>query len=449
MTKSYQINMTEGSIVKKLLQFSVPLIFSSLLQILFNTADVIVVGRFAGDNSLGAVGSTGSLINLMVNLFVGLSVGTTVVAANFFGAGKKSELKETVHTAILLSLISGIILTIFGVVGAKQILQWMQSPKEILDLATQYLQIYFGGIISTMIYNFGSALLRAKGDTKRPLYILFFAGIINVILNLIFVILFKMDVAGVALATVISQTISAFLVVRCLLKETEEFKLDLKQLKINPQILIRIIKIGVPAGLQGIIFSLSNVIIQSSINSFGAVVIAGNSAALNIENFIFTGMNGFSQGTLTFISQNFGAKKYNRINKTIIIALFCVFLVGFVFGNLTVIFGRKLLSFFTTSPEVIESGISRLKIICATYALCGMMDVMGNAIRGIGHSVLPMIITLLGACGIRLLWISTIFLIPKFHSCNTIFVSYPISWTVTFIAHIICFFIIRKKEFSK
>ena len=449
MTKSYQINMTEGSIVKKLLQFSVPLIFSSLLQILFNTADVIVVGRFAGDNSLGAVGSTGSLINLMVNLFVGLSVGTTVVAANFFGAGKKSELKETVHTAILLSLISGIILTIFGVVGAKQILQWMQSPKEILDLATQYLQIYFGGIISTMIYNFGSALLRAKGDTKRPLYILFFAGIINVILNLIFVILFKMDVAGVALATVISQTISAFLVVRCLLKETEEFKLDLKQLKINPQILIRIIKIGVPAGLQGIIFSLSNVIIQSSINSFGAVVIAGNSAALNIENFIFTGMNGFSQGTLTFISQNFGAKKYNRINKTIIIALFCVFLVGFVFGNLTVIFGRKLLSFFTTSPEVIESGISRLKIICATYALCGMMDVMGNAIRGIGHSVLPMIITLLGACGIRLLWISTIFLIPKFHSCNTIFVSYPISWTVTFIAHIICFLIIRKKEFSK
>ena len=441
--------MTEGSIVKKLLQFSVPLIFSSLLQILFNTADVIVVGRFAGDNSLGAVGSTGSLINLMVNLFVGLSVGTTVVAANFFGAGKKSELNETVHTAILLSLISGIILTIFGVVGAKQILQWMQSPKEILDLATQYLQIYFGGIISTMIYNFGSALLRAKGDTKRPLYILFFAGIINVILNLIFVILFKMDVAGVALATVISQTISAFLVVRCLLKETEEFKLDLKQLKINPQILIRIIKIGVPAGLQGIIFSLSNVIIQSSINSFGAIVIAGNSAALNIENFIFTGMNGFSQGTLTFISQNFGAKKYQRINKTIIIALFCVFLVGFVFGNLTVIFGRKLLSFFTTSPEVIESGISRLKIICATYALCGMMDVMGNAIRGIGHSVLPMIITLLGACGIRLLWISTIFLIPKFHSCTTIFVSYPISWTVTFIAHIICFFIVKKKEFSK
>ena len=449
MTKSYQINMTEGSIVKKLLQFSVPLIFSSLLQILFNTADVIVVGRFAGDNSLGAVGSTGSLINLMVNLFVGLSVGTTVVAANFFGAEKKSELKETVHTAILLSLISGIILTIFGVIGAKQILQWMQSPKEILDLATQYLQIYFGGIISTMIYNFGSALLRAKGDTKRPLYILFFAGIINVILNLIFVILFKMDVAGVALATVISQTISAFLVIRCLLKETEEFKLDLKQLKINPQILIRIIKIGVPAGLQGIIFSLSNVIIQSSINSFGAIVIAGNSAALNIENFIFTGMNGFSQGTLTFISQNFGAKKYQRINKTIIVAIFCVFLVGFVFGNLTVIFGRKLLSFFTTSPEVIESGISRLKIICATYALCGMMDVMGNAIRGIGHSVLPMIITLLGACGIRLLWISTIFLIPKFHSCTTIFVSYPISWTVTFIAHIICFFIIRKKEFSK
>ncbi|MBQ3024018.1 MAG: MATE family efflux transporter [Spirochaetaceae bacterium] len=447
MSKNYQIDMTEGSIVKKLLQFSVPLIFSSLLQLLFNAADVIVVGRFAGDNSLAAVGSTSSLVNLLVNLFVGLSIGTTVVAANFFGAGKKQELKDTVHTAMFLSIISGIILTLIGVIGAKQILKLMQSPKEVLELATLYLQIYFSGITATMIYNFGSAILRAKGDTKRPLYFLFFAGIINVILNLIFVIFLKMDVAGVALATVISQCISAFLVVRCLIKESEEFKFDIKKLKINVPILIRIIKIGVPAGLQGIIFSLSNVIIQSSINSFGAITIAGNSAASNIEGFIFTAMNGFSQGTLTFISQNFGAKKYDRINKTIFVAQICVFLSGFIFGNLSVIFGKQLLSLYTQNSDVIASGMERLKIICTTYALCGMMDVMGNSIRGIGHSVLPMIVTLLGACGIRILWISTIFLIPRFHTCNVIFISYPISWGVTFLVHLICYFILKKKVF--
>lgn len=449
MSKNYQIDMTEGSIVKKLLQFSVPLIFSSLLQILFNTADVIVVGRFAGDNSLAAVGSTGSLINLLVNLFVGLSIGTTVVIANFFGAGKKQEVKDTVHTAIFLSIISGIILTVIGIFGAKKILILMQSPKEVLNLATTYLQVYFAGITATMVYNFGSAILRAKGDTKRPLYILLFSGIINVILNLIFVIFFKMDVAGVALATVISQCMSAFLVIKCLIKESGEFKLDITKLKVDIPILIRIIKIGVPAGLQGIIFSLSNVVIQSSINSFGAVILAGNSASLNIENFIFTAMNGFSQASLTFVSQNFGAKKYDRINKTIFIAQVCVFLVGFIFGNLTVIFGKQLLSLYTDSPDVIASGLDRLKIICSTYALCGMMDVMGNAIRGIGHSILPMIVSLIGVCGFRLLWIGTIFLIPQFHTCNTIFVSYPISWLATFIVHIICFLIIRKKEFSK
>lgn len=448
MSKNYQIDMTEGSIVKKLLQFSVPLIFSSLLQILFNTADVIVVGRFAGDNSLAAVGSTGSLINLLVNLFVGLSIGTTVVVANFFGAEKKQEVKDTVHTAILLSIISGIVLTLIGIFGAKKILILMQSPKEVLDLATIYLQIYFAGITATMVYNFGSAILRAKGDTKRPLYILLFSGIINVILNLIFVILFNMDVAGVALATVISQCVSAFLVIKCLIKESGVFKLDITKLKIDIPILIRIIKIGVPAGLQGIIFSLSNVVIQSSINSFGAVILAGNSASLNIENFIFTAMNGFSQASLTFVSQNFGAKKYDRINKTIFISQCCVFLAGFIFGNLTVIFGKQLLSLYTDSPDVIASGLERLKIICTTYTLCGMMDVMGNAIRGIGFSVLPMIVSLIGVCGFRLVWLGTIFLIPKFHTCNTIFVSYPISWALTFIAHIICFLIIKRKSLS-
>ena len=308
-SKNYQIDMTNGSIVGKLIRFSGPLIFSGILQLLFNAADIVVVGRFAGDNSLAAVGSTSSLINLLVNLFVGLSVGTNVVAANYFGAGKKNELSKTVHTAILLSIYSGIILTIVGVIGAKQILRLMQSPEEVLVKATLYLQIYFGGITATMVYNFGSALLRAKGDTQRPLYILLFAGIINVVLNLIFVVFFKMDVAGVALATVISQTISAILVVSCLIKEEDEFKLNIKKLKMDRDIFIRIVKIGVPAGFQGIMFSFSNVIIQSSVNSFGAITIAGNSAASNLEGFVYVAMNGFAQGTLTFTSQNAGAAK--------------------------------------------------------------------------------------------------------------------------------------------
>ncbi|MBR2105781.1 MAG: MATE family efflux transporter, partial [Treponema sp.] len=291
-----QIDMTEGSIFNKLVKFSIPLVFSSFLQVLFNAVDVIVVGRFAGDNSLAAVGSTGSLVNLLVNLFMGLSIGTNVVAAHYFGAKKSKELKDTVHTAILVSVYSGIALTIIGVFGAEYILKLMQAPKEVLDLAAVYLKIYFLGITATMVYNFGSALLRAKGDTKRPLYILSLAGILNLILNLIFVIVFKMNVAGVAIATVISQVLSAILVVRILLKEEDSFRLNLKQLKINSHILLKIVKIGIPAGCQGIMFSFSNVIIQSSINTFGAIAIAGNSAALNLEGFIYTAMNGFSQG---------------------------------------------------------------------------------------------------------------------------------------------------------
>ena len=298
-----QINMTEGSIFGKLLKFSLPLIFSSVLQLFFNAADVIVVGRFAGDNSLAAVGSTGSLVNLLINLFTGLATGTSVVAANYFGAGKKKELKQTVHTSITISLISGIILTFIGVFGSKLILQMMKAPEVVLNLANIYLKIYFAGITSTMVYNFGSALLRAKGDTKRPLYILLLSGVINLILNLVFVINFKMDVSGVAWATVISQTLSAILVILILIFEKDDFHLEIKKLCINPVILRKIVKIGLPAGFQGIMFSFSNVIIQSSVNMFGPVVIAGNSAAINLEGFIYTSMNGFSQGSLTFCSQ--------------------------------------------------------------------------------------------------------------------------------------------------
>ncbi|MBE6349492.1 MAG: MATE family efflux transporter [Spirochaetaceae bacterium] len=446
---AHQIDMTSGSITKKLFSFSLPLIFSSILQLLFNAADIIVVGRYAGDAALSAVGSTSSLINLLVNLFVGLSVGTTVVCANYFGAGKKKEVSDTVHTAIILSVISGFILTIIGFFGAKEILRLMQAPEEVLNLATTYLKIYFGGITVTIIYNFGSALLRAKGDTKRPLYILFLAGIINVVLNLIFVIVFKIGVAGVATATVISQAISAFLILFCLWKENDEFKFSFSKLKINGDILRRIIKIGVPAGFQGMVFSFSNVIIQSSINSFGVTVIAGNSAASNIEGFIYTSMNGFAQGTLTFVSQNLGAKKFDRIGKVVFVSLGSVLLVGTALMLIVMITGPKLLGFYTASEDVILSGMVRLRMICIPYVLCGIMDVMANSIRGIGSSLLPMVVTMVGACGIRLLWLSTIFMIPQFHTYKTILLSYPISWSITFAVLTICFMIIFNKKKAK
>lgn len=441
-----QIDMTTGSIVGKLVRFTTPLIFSSIIQLLFNAADIVVVGQFAGDDSLAAVGSTGSLVNLLVNLFMGLSIGTNVVAANFFGAGKKTELTKTVHTAILLSLISGIILTIVGEFGAKRILVLMDSPPGVIEKATLYLQIYFAGITSTMVYNFGGALLRAKGDTKRPLYILIVAGIVNVGLNLLFVIKFKMDVAGVGIATVISQTISAILVVKCLVDETGEFHLDLKKLKITYEIFLPIIKIGLPAGFQGIMFSLSNVIIQSSINSFGNTVIAGNSAASNLEGFVYVAMNGVAQGTLTFSSQNMGAKKLDRVKKVLVYSLVLVFINGTCLGNLFYLFGRKLLTFYTQSPTVVEAGMVRLSIICTMYALCGMMDTVGSAVRGIGHSVLPMITTILGACGLRILWIATIFAVEKYHTTKVLYISYPISWATTMLAHLVCFIVILKKE---
>lgn len=432
-----QINMTEGGIFIKLLQFSIPLIFSSVLQLLFNAADVIVVGRFAGDNSLAAVGSTGSLINLLVNLFTGLATGTNVVAANYFGAGKFEKLEKTVHTSIVISIISGLVLTGSGIFGSKIILHLMQTPPAVLNLANTYLKIYFSGITATMIYNFGSAILRAKGDTKRPLYILLLAGIVNLILNVFFVVNLKMDVAGVGLATVISQFLSAVLVIVILLTEKDEFHLNIKKLSLDPAILRNIVKIGLPAGFQGIVFSFSNVIIQSSINSFGPIMIAGNAAAINLEGFIYTSMNGFSQGSLTFCSQNYGAKKFDRIKKVVVISQISIIVIGGILSFLFLLFGKQLLGLYTTSDEVIQAGMVRCWIIFTTYFLCGMMDGMANSIRGIGHSLMPVISSLTGACLFRIIWLFTVFLIPQFHQPVTIFISYPISWILTFVANLI------------
>ena len=461
--KNVKLNMTEGPAFFKLLKFSIPLIFSNLLQLLFNAADVIVVGRFAGDNSLAAVGSTTSLINLLVNLFVGLSIGCNVVTANYFGAkeqsakqlssndklcrNQKKDLNDCIHTSILLSIYGGFFLTIIGIVFSKPLLILMQAPKEVLNLATVYLRIYFSGVTASVVYNFGAAILRAKGDTKRPLYILFSAGIINVILNLVFVIFAKMDVKGVALATVISQIISAVSVIFLLLNEEEDFRLDLKKLAINRTILIKIIKIGVPAGFQGIIFSLSNVVIQSSVNTFGATIIAANSAAQSIEGFVYTAMNGFSQGTLTFTSQNMGARKKDRVIRVTWISQITVFATGLILGFSVIVFGKELLGIYSNSQSVIQIGLSRLKIICATYAVCGLMDCMANTIRGIGYSTVPMLITLIGACGTRILWLATIFQMQKFHTLSCIYLSYPLSWFITYVSLILALKIVTKKAF--
>ena len=443
--KKYEIDMCNGPILKKMLLFAFPLMLSSILQLLFNAADIVVVGRFAGDDSLAAVGSTSSLINLLTNLFIGLSVGANVLVARYFGAKKEEELRDTVHTAMTLSLIGGVVLTVIGVVGAPIILEWMQSPPEVFSLAVIYLRVYFAGITATMIYNFGSSILRAIGDTKRPLYYLSIAGVVNVVLNLVFVIVFHWGVFGVGIATVISQVISAALVLRCLLREQGGIRLDFKRLGINTGKLLQIMQIGLPAGFQGMLFSLSNVVIQSSVNSFGATVVAGNSAAQNIEGFVYVGMNAFYQAAISFMGQNVGAGKYNRVNKILFAAETSVIVIGFGLSMIVRIFAEPLLSLYTDSPAVVQAGTVRLGIICATYFLCGMMDVMVGALRGLGYSIAPMIVSLLGACAFRLLWIATVFQIERFHTIETVYTSYPISWTLTFLAHVITFVIVRKR----
>ncbi len=444
-TKSYEMDMCTGSILKKMLLFSLPLMASSVLQLLFNAADIIVVGRFSGDNALAAVGSNTALINLLTNFFMGLSIGANVLVARYYGAKQDKDLVETIHTSMLLSIYSGIILTVVGVLCAKQILIWMKTPEAVLDLAAVYLRIYFLGMTATMIYNFGSAILRAVGDTRRPLYYLVVAGVVNVVLNLVFVIIFRLSVMGVAIATVISQCISAVLILRCLMHETGSIKLDLRKLSINKSKFLKIAQIGLPASLQGVIFSLSNVVIQSSVNLFGEITVAGNSAAANIEGFVYVSMNSLYQATISFTSQNVGAGKYERINKILYTAQLCVIVVGLVLGNSALFFGRQLLSVYSGSSEVIDAGMKRLNIIARTYALCGMMDVMVGALRGLGYSVMPMIVSLIGACGLRLLWIFTFFRMERFHNVTSLYLTYTWSWIITLSAHVICWLIVRRK----
>ncbi|MDE6997978.1 MAG: MATE family efflux transporter [Oscillospiraceae bacterium] len=445
----YQLAMVNGPLAGKLLLFALPLMLSGLLQLLFNAADIVVVGRYAGKEALAAVGSTSSLINLLVNLFIGFSVGTNVVVARDLGAGREEDVNRSVHTAIALALISGVCLTALGLTLARQLLVWTESAPDVIGLATVYLRIYFAGMPFNMLYNFGAAILRAQGDTRRPLYFLSIAGVANVVLNLFFVIVLHMSVAGVALATIISQGISAVLVLTCLMRDQGALHLDPKALRLDRRVIRRICQVGLPAGFQGIVFSLSNVVIQSSINSFGSTaIIAGSAASANIEGFVYTGMNAIYQTNLTFTSQNYGAGQCRRVDRCLILCQTYVVVIGLILGNLAAIFGAPLASIYAPGEaDVIAQAVTRLKIISGTYCLCGVMDVMVGSLRGLGYSMVPMVVSMVGACGVRLIWVATIF--QTYHTPTMLYISYPVSWTITAAVHIAFFFFIRKHAYAK
>lgn len=444
--KKYSMNMCEGPLFSKIWIFTVPLILSGLLQLLFNAVDMIVAGRYVGKEALAAVGSTSSLINLLTNVFIGLSTAANVLVARYFGSGQDKDVHETVHTSIALSVISGVILSILGIIVAPKILVLMGTHESVLPMATLYIRIYFLGMPVLMLYNFGAAILRAIGDTKRPLYYLTISGAINAICNVIFIVVFHMGVAGVAYATILSQAISAILTIRCLMVSDESYRFELKKVHIYRDKLGQILRLGLPAGFQGSIFSISNVLIQSSINSFGADAMAGNSAACNIEGFVYVTMNTFHVTCLSFVSQNYGKHYFARIRKIFLICLGSVTAVGLIAGSLSYVFGPQLLSLYANDADksvVIAYGMRRLAIIMFTYFTCGMMDTCVGALRGLGYSVMPMIVSLLGACGFRILWIFTIF--RAFRTLENLYISYPISWTITTAVHLICFIIVFTK----
>lgn len=448
--KEYSINTTEGTLFPKILSFAIPLILSSVLQLLFNTVDMVVAGRYAGKTALAAIGSTSSLINLLVNVFLGLSVGANVLVARFFGSGQEKDVHETVHTAVSLSVIGGIVLSFIGVIFAPKILVLMGTPLSVLPDASLYIRIYFVGMPVQMLYNFGAAILRSVGDTKRPLTYLTISGAINAVCNVVFITAFGMGVDGVAWATVLSQTVSAYLVVRCLIKSDECYRLEIKKLRIYKNKFTQILRLGLPAGFQGAIFSISNVLIQSSINSFGEDAVAGSTASSNLENFVYCSMNAIYHTCLSFTSQNYGAKRFDRIKKLFLECLGLVIVIGASVGSLVYIFGPNLLAIFAGDNDkdvVIHYGLIRAQIIMLTYFSCGIMEVAVGAIRGLGYSIMPMIVSLLGACGLRIVWIFTVFRLHRSLEC--LYLSYPISWVVTFSVHLVCFIIVFNRQKKK
>ena len=443
----YEIDMTEGPLLPKILSFSGPLILTGILQLLYNAADVIVVGNYAGHEALAAVSSTGSLINLLVNVFMGLGVGASVVIARNYGARDVQALRRAEHTAMTMALFMGIGVGIFGFLMARPLLQMMDSPPDVIDGAALYVRIYFLGMPANMLYNFGAAVMRAVGDTKRPMIYLMIAGLVNVLLNLLLVIVFHLDVAGVAIATVASQVVSMVLVLLCLFRTRGATQLNLRECRIDGKSLKEIIRIGLPAGLQGSLFSISNVMIQSSVNSFGSLVVAGNGVACNIEGFVYVAMNAQYQADMTFASQNYGAGKPDRVKRTLWCCLGAVTAIGLGMGLLILLFGAPLMSLYNPEAEVIACGLVRMGVIMPTYFLCGLMDVMVGQLRGVGCSVMPMIVSLTGACLLRVVWILTVF--AQNHTLTVLYLSYPVSWFVTFAIHFLCYWFIARKRLGK
>lgn len=443
MGKRYSLDMTNGPFLKKILIFSVPLMLTGLLQIAYNTADVIVVGRFVGKEALAAVGSTGSLVNLFLNVFLGLSMGSGVTVARHIGENNEKKVHDCVHTAILLSAICGVFVSILGLFGSSGMLRLMNAPEDVIDLATLYLKIYFLGSPGLLAYNFGAAIVRSTGDTKRPLYILTFSGLINVVLNLILIIVFHMGVSGVAIATIVSQYVSAFLILLYLSKMPNACKLKLNELGFDKAELKSILRLGLPAGIQNSLFSVSNVVIQSTVNSFGSVAMAGIAAGSNFDSYVYTCTNAVAQTTMTFSSQNIGAKKYSNIGRVYRHCLILTTVIGVVMGGAGCLFAEQIVGLFSDEADVVAIGADRLLLVMPFYFFCSLMDVAASQIRGMGKSFEPMIVSLLGACGIRIFWIY--FILPLNKTLTNLYWAYPVSWAVTFFAQFIMYFVLKNK----
>ena len=444
--KRHQQSMLHGPLFPSIIAYTIPIIITSVLQLLFNAADLVVVGQFCGSISVAAVGATGSITTLITSIFVNLSMGVGVGVAHAVGSKNESAIHRYVHTAIPLGLISGVIVTTVGVSFSETFLTWMGTPEDVLVLSAVYMRIYFCGITFSLTYNFCASILRATGDTRSPLVFLFIAGIVNVVLNLIFVVFFHMNVAGVALATAISQAVSAVLVIRALMRRTDACKLELKKIRIYKKQLLRVISLGLPAGIQGSLINISNVLIQTSINSFGQIVMSGHAAASNIAGFIYMSMNAYQQAAMNFTGQNAGAGQLHRIKKILGVCLASVAVTGLMVAGIANLFGHQLLSIYINdSAEAVTYGLLHLTIYCIPYFLCGMMESVVGVLRGLGHSVLPMIISMLGMCIFRIFWVMVIFPIPQFHSPQWIYGSFPISWILTLTGDLIAFFFVFRK----
>ena len=441
-------NMLNGTLWSSLITYTIPIILTSILQLLFNAADLVIVGRFSGSINVAAVSATGAITNLIVNLFIGLSIGAGVTVAHALGGNHAQEVHRTVHTALPTALLGGVLLSIVGVLFSETFLKMMKTPENVLPLSATYMRIYFCGMTFTMVYNFCASILRAAGDTKSPLVFLTLAGIVNVGLNIFFVLYLHMTVDGVALATVISQAISAILVIVALMRRTDACKLHLKKMRFYKPQFLKIIRIGLPAGIQSSMFAISNVIVQSSINSFNSeALMSGNGAAGNIEGFVYVAMNSFQQTAVNFIGQNMGAHQYQRIKKIFGLCLIYVSVVGIIAGLSVWTFGDRLLNIYITdSQEAIRLGLIRFNYVALPYFICGLMDVSTGSLRGLGASFTPMLLSILGVCGIRIMWIYTIFQIPQFHTPEWLYISYPLSWLGTFIVQTTAFIIIYKKQ---